>query len=286
MKVIGTGGLAPLFQSHAPVFDEFADELTMHGLVQIYNYNKSKGNHMTKDRLIYLPLGGAGEIGMNAYVYGWGKPGRERLILVDLGVTFPDMDSTPGVNLIMPDITFLKENADRLEAIFITHAHEDHVGAVGRLWPELRVPVYARAFTGHLARLKMEEAGQDPTAVEIVGAWPATGRGRAVQGGLRADLAFDPGKRRAGDRHPGGRIVHTGDFKLDPAPGVGEPWDEDALARGDGGPGAGAGLRFDQRLLAQAGPLRGRAAASRSPSWWPARRTWWWPPPSPPTSRG
>ena len=73
---------------------------------------------MSKERLIYLPLGGAGEIGMNAYVYGWGEPGAERLILVDLGVTFPDMDTTPGVNLIMPDITFLKDNADRLDAIF------------------------------------------------------------------------------------------------------------------------------------------------------------------------
>ena len=85
---------------------------------------------MSNERLIYLPLGGAGEIGMNAYVYGHGAPGRERLILVDLGVTFPDMDSTPGVDLIMPDMGWLKANADRLEAIFITHAHEDHVGAV------------------------------------------------------------------------------------------------------------------------------------------------------------
>ena len=123
---------------------------------------------MTKHRLIYLPLGGAGEIGMNAYVYGWGAPGAERLILVDLGVTFPDMDTTPGVNLIMPDIGFLKDNLDRLEAIFVTHAHEDHVGAIGRLWRELQVPVYALAFTGHIARLKMEDAGQDPLAVEIV----------------------------------------------------------------------------------------------------------------------
>ena len=83
------------------------------------------------DRLIYMPLGGAGEIGMNAYVYGYGAPGKERLIVVDLGVTFPDMDSTPGVDLIFPDITWLKERRNQIEAIFITHAHEDHVGAVG-----------------------------------------------------------------------------------------------------------------------------------------------------------
>ena len=85
---------------------------------------------MSSERLIYLPLGGAGEIGMNAYVYGYGKPGKERLILVDLGVTFPDMDTTPGVDLIHADISWLRERADRLEAVFVTHAHEDHVGAV------------------------------------------------------------------------------------------------------------------------------------------------------------
>jgi len=90
----------------------------------------SKGS----DRLIYLPLGGAGEIGMNAYVYGYGKPGKERLIVVDLGVTFPDMDGTPGVDLILPDITWLKERRAQIEGIFITHAHEDHVGAVGHYW--------------------------------------------------------------------------------------------------------------------------------------------------------
>ena len=180
---------------------------------------------MTKERLIYLPLGGAGEIGMNAYVYGWGAPGKERLILVDLGVTFPDMDTTPGVNLIMPDVGFLKNNAHRLEAIFITHAHEDHVGAVGRLWPELKAPVYARAFTGHLARLKMEDAGQDPDVVEVVEPWPA----RIAAGPFT--VSFLPVSHSIPESSglvidsPGGRIVHTGDFKLDPEPGVGEPWD-------------------------------------------------------------
>ena len=95
---------------------------------------------MSSDRLIYLPLGGAGEIGMNAYVYGYGPQGKERLILVDLGVTFPDMDTTPGVDLIMPDITWLKERADRLEGIFITHGHEDHIGAIAHLYAHLNVP--------------------------------------------------------------------------------------------------------------------------------------------------
>jgi ribonuclease J len=181
---------------------------------------------MSKNRLIYLPLGGAGEIGMNAYVYGYGAPGKERLIVVDLGVTFPDMDTTPGVNLILPDVGFLRDNAERIEAIFITHAHEDHVGAVGRLWPDLRAPVYARKFTGHLAQLKFEEAGQNPDNVQIVGAWP-----EQVEAGP-FKVAFLPVSHSIPESAglvidtPAGRIVHTGDFKLDPTPGVGEPWDE------------------------------------------------------------
>ena len=76
---------------------------------------------MSNERLIYLPLGGAGEIGMNCYVYGYGAPGQERLIVVDLGVAFPDMDTTPGVDLIMADVAWLEANQKRIEAIFITH---------------------------------------------------------------------------------------------------------------------------------------------------------------------
>src|SRR5210317_313316 len=129
---------------------------------------------MSSERVIYLPLGGAGEIGMNAYVYGYGKPGEERLILVDLGVTFPDMDGTPGVDLIMPDISWLKERKERLEAIFITHAHEDHVGAVGLLYEALGAPVYARAFTANITRGKMSQHGQPEDAVTTVSAWPET----------------------------------------------------------------------------------------------------------------
>ena len=98
---------------------------------------------MSSERLIYLPLGGAGEIGMNAYVYGYGAPGKERLILVDLGVAFPDMDTTPGVDLIMPDISWLAERKPTGSTVFfITHAHEDHIGAVAHdSIDRLNVPV-------------------------------------------------------------------------------------------------------------------------------------------------
>lgn len=177
------------------------------------------------ERLIYLPLGGAGEIGMNAYVYGYGSAGRERLILVDLGVTFGDMDSAPGIDLIMPDLRWLEDNRDRLEAIFITHGHEDHVGALGLLWNRLRVPVYARKFTGTLARMKMEEAGQPLDQLRIVAPRPET-----VQAGPFA-VQFVPVSHSIPESAaliidtPAGRIVHTGDFKLDGTPVVGEAFD-------------------------------------------------------------
>ena len=156
------------------------------------------------DRLIYLPLGGAGEIGMNMYLYGYGPEGAERFILVDMGVSFPTMELTPGVELIMADPAWIQARADRLEAIFITHGHEDHVGALGLLWHRLQAPVYARRFTAALAKAKMERAGQPTDAVRQVGALAARGPGRAVQRRLRADRALDPGELGAGHRHAGG----------------------------------------------------------------------------------
>ena len=180
---------------------------------------------MSGERIIYLPLGGAGEIGMNAYVYGYGKPDEERLILVDLGVTFPDMDGTPGVDLILPDIAWLKERRDRLEAIFITHAHEDHVGAIGHFWEELGAPVYARAFTAHIARLKMEDAGLSPQAVRTVSAWPELVQAGPFSVGFVPISHSIPESSGLVIDTPQGRVVHSGDFKIDETPIVGEAFD-------------------------------------------------------------
>ena len=180
---------------------------------------------MMKNRLIYLPLGGAGEIGMNAYVYGYGPEGKERLMLVDLGVTFPDMDGSPGVDLILPDISWLVENRARLDGIIITHAHEDHVGALGHYWGRLKVPVYARRFTAAIAALKMEEAGHPRDAINVVAARPDS-----VQVGP-FKVQFIPVSHSIPESSalvidtPAGRIVHSGDFKLDGNPVVGEPFD-------------------------------------------------------------
>ncbi|WP_040614923.1 ribonuclease J [Oceanicola granulosus] len=181
---------------------------------------------MSGERLIYLPLGGAGEIGMNCYVYGYGAPGRERLIVVDLGVTFPDMDTTPGVDLILPDIAWLAERRDRIEGIFITHAHEDHVGAVGHLHSRLDVPIYARAFTANIARRKLEEYGiVDPAAVRTVSAWPETvSLGPFEVGFLPVSHSIPESAGMVIDT-AAGRVVHTGDFKIDVTPVVGDPFD-------------------------------------------------------------
>ncbi len=180
---------------------------------------------MAQDRLIYLPLGGAGEVGMNCYVYGYGQPGRERLIVVDLGVTFPDMDTTPGVDLIFPDIAWLEARKDRIDGIFITHAHEDHVGAVGHLHDRLEAPIYARAFTSIHARRKMEEQGQNPDKVQTMKPWPDTIRTGPFEVGFLPVSHSIPESSSLVIDTAEGRVIHTGDFKIDYSPGVGEPFD-------------------------------------------------------------
>jgi len=186
---------------------------------------------MSANRLIYLPLGGAGEIGMNAYVFGFGPAGKERLILVDLGVTFPDMDTSPGVDLILPDTGWLEARVDRLEAIFITHAHEDHIGALGRLWPALQKKVYCRRFTATIGRLKFDELGLPVDRIVVVEPRPAR-----VEAGPFT-VQFVPVSHSIPESSalvidtPAGRIFHSGDFKIDHDPVVGEAWDDARMAQ-------------------------------------------------------
>jgi ribonuclease J len=185
---------------------------------------------MSSDRLIYLPLGGAGEIGMNCYVYGYGAPDQERLIVVDLGVAFPDMDSSPGVDLIMADISWLVERRNRIEAIFVTHAHEDHVGAVAHTYNRLGAPIYARAFTANIARRKMDEHAHPEDAVQTVSAWPEqVALGPFKVGFLPISHSIPESSALVIDT-PAGRVIHSGDFKLDETPLVGEPFDPELWA--------------------------------------------------------
>jgi ribonuclease J len=185
---------------------------------------------MSANRLIYLPLGGAGEIGMNSYVYGYGPAGKERLILVDLGVAFPDMDTSPGVDLILPDVSWLHDKLDRLEAIFITHAHEDHIGALAPLWPQLKKKVYARRFTALIGKLKFDEAGLPKDQIVTVDPRPGT-----VEVGP-FKVQFVPVSHSIPESSalvidtPAGRIFHSADFKIDHNPVVGEAWDDARFA--------------------------------------------------------
>ena len=180
---------------------------------------------MSQNRLIYLPLGGAGEVGMNCYVYGYGPRDKERLIIVDLGVTFPDMDGSPGVDLIIPDITWLEARKELIDAVFITHGHEDHVGAVGHTFKQLGAPIYARAFTANIARRKLEEHGVPADALTIVAPWPDRVEIGPFKVGFLPISHSIPESSGLCIDTPAGRIVHTGDFKLDETPLVGEAWD-------------------------------------------------------------
>ena len=178
--------------------------------------------------LYFLPLGGSGEIGMNLNLYGYGPEHARKWIIVDCGVTFGDL-STPGVDLIMPDPSFIEERRDDLVAIILTHAHEDHMGAVAQLWERLRCPIYATPFTAYLMKGRLKEKGLHGEA-ELHELPLDT---RLTLGPF--DLQFItlthsiPEPNGLAIRTPAGLILHTGDWKIDPDPMIGEATDVDAI---------------------------------------------------------
>jgi len=187
------------------------------------------------DELVFLPLGGSNEIGMNFNLYGFGPPHDRRWIVVDLGVTFGDQ-LTPGVDIILPDPSYIEEYADRILGIVLTHAHEDHLGAVAWLWPRLRAPVYATPFTAFLLREKLREADLlDEVEIHEV----ALG-GKIQLGPFDIELITlthsIPEPNGLAIKTPLGTILHTGDWKIDPEPLLGSVTDQDAIRKlGDEG---------------------------------------------------
>lgn len=190
----------------------------------------------SRDELVLLPLGGAGEIGMNFNAYGYGPPDERKWIVVDCGVLFGRETTTPGVDVIMPDIRFLAEQREDVLAIVLTHAHEDHIGAIHHLWPMLRCPLYATPFTARLIEGKLAEAGlQDRVQVRIV---PL--HGHLSLGPFEIDFISIthsiPEPNALSIKTPLGTVVHTGDWKIDPEPQIGETTEISKLQRlGDEG---------------------------------------------------
>ena len=173
------------------------------------------------EELIFCPLGGSGEIGMNMNLFAYGKPENKKWIIVDIGVTFAD-DSIPGIDLIYPDPGFIVDKKEDLLGIVLTHAHEDHIGAIAHIWPKLKCKIYATPFTSVLINEKFKEKKID-----------VTGYLKIVE--LNSILNLDPFKiefvtlthsilepNGLKIETPVGNILHTGDWKCDPDPLVGE----------------------------------------------------------------
>ena len=222
------------------------------------------------DQLLFLPLGGAGEIGMNLNLYGYGG----KWLMVDLGITFTGQE-LPGIDVVMPDPAYIVERRDDLLGLVLTHAHEDHLGAVAYLWDQLRCPVYASPFAAEILRGKLAEANLLDVVPLIV----------VPRGGGLTLGPFDvryisvthsiPESNALAITTPAGTVLHTGDFKLDGEPMLGPVTDREAMIRlGDQGilavigdstnvfePGSsGSEASVRQSLMKLVGELEGRVA--------------------------
>ena len=181
-----------------------------------------------KDELLYCPLGGAGEIGMNMNLYGYGQPENHKWIIVDVGITFAD-DSIPGIDLILPDTGFIEGRKDNLLGIVLTHAHEDHIGAISYVWPKLKCNIYATPFTATLIIEKFKEKKIDITNyLQIVklGSSFQLGPFNIEYINLTHSILEPNGLKISTSI---GNILHTGDWKCDPEPLVGKNLDSKRL---------------------------------------------------------
>ena len=191
---------------------------------------------MADTELVFAPLGGIGEIGMNLSIYGVGDGRRRQWLIVDCGVSFAAEEHLPGVDLILPDIRFLIEERRNLVGLVLTHAHEDHMGALIDLWPRLNVPLYATPFAAALFEARrLSEPGAPKIPVNVV---PLGGH--LQLGPFTVDFInvahSIPESNALAIRTPLGTVLHTGDWKIDPTPLVGAPTDQAKLtALGDEG---------------------------------------------------
>ena len=187
---------------------------------------KKKFDH--KNDLVLLPLGGTGEIGMNCYCYGIGEAAHRDWMMVDLGVKFGEA-TEPGIDLVLPDVSFIAKNRKKLAGLVLTHAHEDHIGAVPWLWPQLRCPIYCTPFAAQILTLKLKEAGLDEDVTIHV----------REQGARFSVGPFDvefvavthsiPEPTALMIRTPQGNVLHSGDWKIDKTPVLGRGMDEKRL---------------------------------------------------------
>lgn len=178
--------------------------------------------------MVFLPLGGVGEIGMNLYLYGYGNARNRRWLMVDLGVTFSG-PLEPGIDLIFPDTRFIEEECANLDAIVLTHAHEDHFGAVMTLWPRLKAPLYATPFTAALLRAKLIEEGMEgeiPIEEIAPGSTFDAGPFNVELVSMAHSIPETHGLLIATDA---GKVFHSSDWKLDPEPIAGAPTDVERL---------------------------------------------------------
>jgi ribonuclease J len=191
---------------------------------------------MADNELVFAPLGGIGEIGMNLSIYGFGDERRRQWIIVDCGVSFASEEHLPGVDLILPDIRYLIEKRKNILGLVLTHGHEDHMGALIDLWPRLKVPIYATPFTAALFEARRaSEPGAPEIPIQVIAAG-----GHLALGPFAIDFInvahSIPESNALAIRTAAGTVLHTGDWKIDPAPLIGAPTDAAKLtALGDEG---------------------------------------------------
>jgi len=185
---------------------------------------------MKKEEFIFCPLGGSGEIGMNMNLYAYGNAENRKWIIVDIGVTFAD-DSIPGIDLIYPDPGFIVDKKNDVVGLVLTHAHEDHIGAIAHIWPKLNCNIYATPFTAVLISEKFKEkkinVGNKLKIVEL--------NGKIQLGPFNIEYVtlthsiLEPNGLNI--TTPSGSVLHTGDWKIDPNPLIGEKINENKLKK-------------------------------------------------------